>query len=400
METMTSVIVADRIVNHLIKTKESRLFNTSSTGPALQRNCLIFTSRGDHQDDQIPYVHIEEDSVQIETDSTFECIHEVFESLQRKNQNQPHHYHLKMMQFTKLVFVNHTFTHIPWNIANVLPNIQDLTITSCPNYRDMDSSVRLFPKLQQINFIKCPSLQSLNSLSRIPPESNLRIFVFDMCGLRVTNKDDWSDGFKAIGKIRVSRNHELEMVPSPRRPSKFSSSSKISKGSYISLTIGSCDKLQSIPSSIGYLKDIPLRIDITFNPRLRRLPPNLGDLANLQSLICRVSKYIHKESLPWSMGRLPPNIPIWLPNKDGILTIGDLGPAFRESRKRFFRGLVHLKVVLDRFCRRMREEKRYRKSASYEEQVEDLCLIVNEVHIECVHTSRRCGENMKMVKKK
>lgn len=391
---MTSEVVADRIVNHLTRTKDSRvMFSTSITSPALQRNCLIFTNRGDEQDDHIPYVRIEDDSVQIETDSTFECIYEIFSSLQKDHDPQ---HPLKMMQFTKLVFVNHTFTHLPWNISNILPNIQDLTITSCPNYCDMDSSVRPFFKLQQINCIKCPSLKSLNSLSRIPPDSKLRNFVFDMCGLRVTRKDNWSEGFQALGKIRMNQHDDLNELKTPRSRHRHPPNND----SCISITIGSCDKLQSIPSSLGYLKDIPLRIDITFNPRLRRLPPNLGDLVQLKSFICRQNKYIHKENLPWSMGRLPTNVPIWLPNKDGILTIGDLEPVFRASRRRFFRGLVHLKIVLDRFHRRMvvqledkkknqkqKQQYSYMKSAVYEEQLEDLRLIVNDVHIECIRMS-------------
>jgi hypothetical protein len=353
---------------------------TSTMGKQRGQNCLIFTgspSRSttssmimNNNDDNVPSVlHIEEeDSVQIALNPNFESIHELFQKLK-------HVHHVQLTQFTKLVFMDYNFTQLPTNLASVLPNIKELTITSCKYYNNMDSSIDQFLNLRQINFVKCPALKSLNSMEHMSERSKLRHFVFDMCGLEVRPSDTWAEGLQALGKLRVNPMNDC-----------------------VSITIGSCDQLQSLPSTIGYLKNLPLRLDITFNSRLRRLPHALGDLIYLKSLICRVSKHITKESLPWSMCRLNPSVLVWLPKKDGIMTIRDLEPYFSQSRKRFLYGLVHLKMALDRFHvklqhdrkderhkhRRQQQQKCDADDDESSKEMENLRLMIDDIHIECI----------------
>jgi hypothetical protein len=325
-----------------------------------QHNCLIVSGRRVSHSNSVPSVHIEEDSVQIELNPNFESIHTLFQELK-------HVHHVKLIQFTKLVFVDHDFTHLPTNLASVLPNIKELTITSCKHYNNMDSSVDQFLCLRHINFVKCPELKSLSSLANISERCKLRHFVFDMCGLEVQPYDTWSEGLCALGKLRINPKTDC-----------------------VSITIGSCDQLKSLPSSIGYLKNIPLRLDITFNNCLRRLPHALGDLIYLKSLICRVSKHISKDSLPWSMGRLHPNVLVWLPKKEGIMTIRDLEAHFSQSRRKFFYGFVMLKIALDRFHIRLQQRHHHRNEEQDEccsenkDEMESLRLMVDDIRIECI----------------
>lgn len=360
---------------------------SSSMGNQRGQNCLIFTGSlssstttlMDNNNDNVPsVVHIEEDSVQIALNPNFESIHELFQKLK-------YVHHIQLTQFTKLVFMDHNFTQLPTNLASVLPNIKELTITSCKYYNNMDSSIDQFLNLRQINFVKCPALKSLNSMEHISERSKLRHFVFDMCGLEVKPSDTWAEGLQALGRLRVNPMNDC-----------------------VSITIGSCDQLQSLPSTIGYLKNLPLRLDITFNHRLRRLPHAMGDLIYLKSLICRVSKHITKESLPWSMGRLNPSVLVWLPKKDGIMTIRDLEPYFSQSRKRFLYGLVHLKIALDRFHFKLQHDRKgdqqkhqqqhqqhqhqqqqydadkNDEETSSKEEMENLRLIIDDIRIECI----------------
>lgn len=350
------------IIHHLLHLQSESKVRTSQ-----QHNCLIISGRhasnapGSVQSSAL-LLHIEEDSIQIELNPNFDSIHDLFQELK-------YNHHVKLTQFTKLVFVDHNFTQLPTNLASVLPNIQELTITSCKKFNNMDSSIDQFLHLRQINCVKCPALKSLSSLANMSEGCTLRHFVFDMCGLEVRPSDTWSEGLRALGKLRIHPKKDC-----------------------VSITIGSCDQLESLPSTIGYLKNIPLRLDITFNNRLRRLPHALGDLVYLKSLICRVSKHITIDSLPWSMGRLQPNVLVWLPKTDGIRTIGDLEPHFSKSRKRFFYGLVQLKIALDRFHSRLQHRDEYdhdrrpyeEEDCREDEEMKSLQLMVNDIQIECI----------------
>ena len=98
------------------------------------------------------------------------------------------------------------------------------------------------------------------------------------------------------------------------------------------------------------------------------------------------------------MCRLNPSVLVWLPKKDGIMTIRDLEPYFSQSRKRFLYGLVHLKMALDLFHVKLQHDRKYERHKHRRQQqqkcdadddesskeMENLRLMIDDIHIECI----------------
>ena len=248
----------------------------------------------------------------------------------------------KMIYFHHYNTSNNMKLEFPRNLGRAMPNIQFCTISDCPNLSSLDSILDQFMNLNVLTCISCQNITSMECLSSIPNESLLTKVCFDDCGLQTT-KDDWGNGLIKLGR----RVHN-------------------SQPEGITLTINNCNLLTHLPPSIKLLGsgDPKAKIDIflTNSEALQKLPHELGEVENLSSLVILNCPKI--QSVPWTLGRLPNSSFGFCGNMCKELSIAmkyvkrapetlefpmsELQPYFKSSLKRFFIGIIRLKILLHR----------------------------------------------------
>lgn len=273
-------------------------------------------------------------SLIIYTDPSYECLQILFEAILAKGD------YINLKSIREVIIDHYDFERLPANFATVFSRCETINFEFCPNFRYLNSIVSQNFEAEpgyRIICQDCPSLDSLNSLSTILPHSKLCGMSFKRCGLKVTREDDWREGLAALGRLQnTSGIPGLEAIPRK-----------------MNLSIKNCTKLRSLPSSISLLKKLSLRITLKQCDLIKRLPSSISEL-NLEKLNCSNSVNITLNSLPSLMSRLNPKCTITL-HKEGRFRIMDLNGFFRESRRRFFRGLIMAIVLMKRCINRYRK---------------------------------------------
>ena len=229
----------------------------------------------------------------------------------------------------------------PGNIGRVMPNVQFCTISNCDNLFSLDCIVEQFLNLNVLTCTSCKSITSLKCLSSIPNESLLTKVYFDDCGLQSTT-DDWRNGL-----IRLGRNIRNDQPDG------------------ITLSINNCNLLTHLPPSIKFLgggnRNVQLNLFLSNNRALQKLPHELGEL-NLSCLVLFDCPKV--QSMPWTLGRFPDcsfgfcgktseELSLALKNAKRDpnsleLPMSELRPYFKASLKRFFIGIIRLKILFYR----------------------------------------------------
>lgn len=231
-----------------------------------------------------------------------------------------------------------------------MPIVRYCNVTDCSRLSSLSSLVGQFLNINVLNCRRCESITSLASLAFIPEESLLSKVHFEACGLHcnIGNIDDWRDGFIGLGRKRRNSHEEG-----------------------ITLSICNCNLLTHLPSSIKRLgagdRNIEVNIYLDENDTLQKLPYELGDIQNLASL--EINSCPGLTCLPWTLARFPHcslsvggevsaelvqvfqqqcAINSYNPEEHGDLSIPELKLYFQSSRRRFFLGIVQLKILLHR----------------------------------------------------
>jgi len=251
---------------------------------------------------------------------------------------------------------------LPENLDRLFPNVVSIHVVDCPQFSSLSTAVAM-RHLTHLCCRDCTSLTSLASLSSLPIDSQLQTLSFHGCALAVTKDDDWGPGMEALA--RTGRNDR----------------------GYLSISITGCETLSCLPSSVGRLKDTTkdrVLIYLKGNINLAYLPYELGNVTNLKILGLDNCPKISK--LPWTLSRLD-GISIDLSNMWGLISNMRLtkaakafGPPFftitptihffTYSRRKFYRGLFCLVVLLGRARRRAIERLYAPGGARYEESRE------------------------------
>jgi len=187
--------------------------------------------------------------------------------------------------------------------------------------------------------VECFSITSLSSLSSLPKESRFKGIHIYHCDLNPTHEDDWDEAFQAIGNTTGSNDFELNINYQKR--------------------------MTYLPSSIEHLKAKrgELKICLRDNPKLQRLPIEIGHLQNMTVL--DIDERLAPISLPWTIGRVSPKCRVLRRVLGGSRarqarvieqTVEDMEEQFKFPRERFITGFVNLSIISNRKGATLMEE--------------------------------------------
>ena len=293
----------------------------------------IFTE--DRQINHI-YTNIIIDNEQLKPEDSLQVLAQVFDAIPGNICLQVH-----MIYFHHYSTSNNIKLEFPRNLGRTMPNVQFCTISDCVNLSSLDCIVEQFLNLNVLTCCSCENITSLGCLSSIPNESLLTKVYFDDCGLQSVS-DDWRNGLIRLG--RNIRNDQPEGI---------------------TLSIANCNLLTHIPPSIKFLaasdRNVQFNLFLSNNKALQKLPLELGEL-NLSCLVLFDCPKL--QSVPWTLGRFPDcsfgfcgktseELSHALKNAKHDpgsleLPMSELQPYFKASLKRFFIGIVRLKILLHR----------------------------------------------------
>ena len=245
----------------------------------------------------------------------------LFRALQRRSQNSPELAN-RLRRITSIEFKGYDFTELPFelNVESVFPNLQMCTFLNCPNLSSLKVATDLIT-LELLSCENCPSITSLSSLSELPQESNLKSLILYKCGLNPTHEDDWSESFRAIGKAAKYDGFGL----------------CIDYDSQMTCLPGSVKLLQTIKGSV--------RMRLQHNPKLQRLPHDIGWLQNMLRLDLSNNKLL--TSVPWTLGRLSLDCQVTEPS--GMKqTVENMEAQFKVPRQRFITGIAKFSIFASR----------------------------------------------------
>ncbi|KAL5999705.1 hypothetical protein ACLOJK_037990 [Asimina triloba] len=177
-----------------------------------------------------------------------------------------------------------------------------------PHLRSLDLSMGGIGIRRENSIITTERMESVSEGLR--PHANLEELILDSHGFGVLKLPSWVEGMPCLSKLNLRNCLILDRLPHLPSLKEFrisgSESVTLPDGgwerlSLETLEINFCEKLESLPEGLGYLKKLK-SLKIEYLKMLTHLPDSLGQLQSLETLQIYYCEKL--ESLPDGLGQL------------------------------------------------------------------------------------------------